>query len=46
MDELAFQAKGNLYSNYSDVIKEIENLEKYYETMLLASGNILNPRLF
>ena len=46
MDELASQAKVHLYSNYSDVIKEIKNLEKFYEAKVLAGGNMLNPRLF
>ena len=46
MDELGFQAKVHLYSNYTDVIKEIKNLERYYKTMVLVSGNTLDLRLF
>ena len=46
MDELTFQAKVHIYSNYTHVIKEIENLEKFYEAKALAGGNFLNPRLF
>ena len=46
MDELAFQAKVHIYSNYTHVIREIENLEKYYGTKVLVSGNIFDPRYF
>ena len=46
MDELASQAKVHIYSNYTHVIWEIKNLEKFYKAKVLAAGNTLNPRLF
>ncbi len=46
MDELASQAKVHIYSNYTHVIREIENLEKFYKAKVLAAGNLLDPRLF
>ena len=46
MDELASQAKVHIYSNYTHVIREIENLEKFYKAKVLAVGNTLDPRLF
>jgi hypothetical protein len=46
MDELAFRAKVHIYSNYTHVIKEIENLEKFYKAKVLAGDIFFDPSLF
>ena len=46
MEKLASQAKIHLYSNYTHVIREIKNLEKFCKAKVLAAGKTLNPRFF
>ena len=46
MDELDFQSQVHISSNYTHVIKEIKNLEKYYEVKVLTGDNTFDPRLF
>ena len=45
MDEPSAQAKVHVIDNYIHVIKEIENLERFYEAKVLASGFWLYIRL-
>ena len=46
MDELDFQAQVHISSNYTHVIKEIKNLEKYYKVKVLTGDNFFDHRLF
>ena len=46
MDEPSVQAKGHVINYYSHVIKEIKNLEQFYDAKVLAAGSIFNPRAY
>ena len=48
MDEQSAQGKIHVANTYSRVIKEIENLELFYDAKVLAvsSGNIFDPAVF
>ena len=46
MDELIAQGKIRAANTYSRVIKEIENLERFYEAKVLSAGSIFDPAVF
>ena len=46
MDKLSKDARVHLAFHYKQVIREIENLEVFYEAKVLAAGNILDPKVF
>ena len=46
MDEPSAQAKVHVTNTYIHVIKEIENLEQFYEAMVLAAGSIFDPAVY
>ena len=46
MDKPSAQTKVNFTNRYRRVIKDIENLEQYYEAKVLAAGSIFDPAVF
>ena len=46
MDEPTAQAKVHLINNFIHVIKEIKNLEQFYEAKVLAAGSIFNSKTY
>ena len=45
-DELSKDTRVHLAFHYKQVIREIKNLEEFYEAKVLAAGNIHNPKVF
>ncbi len=46
MDELSKEAKVHLSFNYKHVIREIKNLERFYEAKVLAACSIFDPKIY
>ena len=46
MDKPSAQAKVHVTNTYIHVIKEIENLEQFYEAKVLAAGSIFDPKIY
>ncbi len=46
MDKLSRDANFLSTFNYKRVIREIENLEQFYEAKVLAAGSIFDPKVY
>ena len=46
MDKPSAQAKVHVTDTYIHVIKEIKNLEQFYEAKVLAAGSIFDPAVY
>jgi hypothetical protein len=46
MDELSREAKVHLSYNYKHVIREIENLEQFYEAKVLAADSLFDTKVY
>jgi hypothetical protein len=46
MDKQSAQGKIHVANTYSHVIKEIKNLERFYEAKVLAAGSTFDPAVF
>ena len=46
MDEPSAQAKVHVANTYSRVIKEIENLEQFYEAKVLAADSLFDTKVY